>query len=106
MLHSLFSFLVMYCLLAIPALVYAILKMVDARRDQGKYLRCDHCGHSGRMKSVLANRDVAYAAFFLLLLGVIPGVVFISWFSRKYPCRRCGKVSRHLPSSASLSQHR
>ena len=105
-LNSLADLLMMYLLLAIPALVYAVAKMVEVRGNKGKYLRCDHCGHSGKMTSVLKNKDFSYAAFFLLFLGVVPGVVFISWGSKRYPCRRCGSVSKHLSSSESLANRR
>jgi hypothetical protein len=105
-LHSLADFFMMYFLLAIPALIYAVIKMVEVRRSEGKYLRCAHCGHSGKMTSVLVNKDIGYAVFFLLLLGVLPGVAFISWGSRRYPCKRCGTVSSHLSSSESLANSR
>ncbi len=105
-LHSLAEFLLMYLLLAIPALVYAVVKLVEAGKDKGKFLRCAHCGHSGRMQTVLNNKEFSAAAYSLLLLGILPGVVFISWGSRKYPCRRCGTVSGHLSSSETLANRR
>jgi hypothetical protein len=105
-LHSLAEFLLMYLLLAIPALIYAVVKMWELRKDKGKYLRCAHCGHAGRMYPVLKKKDFSSAAWFLLLLGILPGVIFISWGSRRYPCRRCGTVSRHLSSSETLANYR
>lgn len=103
--HTLAEFLLIYVLFAIPALIYAVVKMVEGRKDKGKYLRCDHCGHSGRMPSILRNKEIRYGACILLLLAVLPGVVFISWGSRRYSCRHCGTVSRHLPSSESLASY-
>lgn len=104
-LSSLVDVLMMYCLLAVPVLIYSVVRIVEVVRDKGKYLRCDHCGHAGRMTPVLANRYFRNAAGVLLCLGVLPGFIFVSWGSKRYPCRRCGTVSKHLPSSHSLSEY-
>lgn len=56
------------------------------------YRTCRSCGFVGYMdpwnKSVVAQ----CAAVILLLLGVIPGLLFVLWSSRKLKCPGCGKV--------------
>ena len=104
-LESLAHFLLIYLLFGVPAVLYAFITVVEIRRDKGAFRRCDHCGHTGRMTSILQNNEICYAAGLLLLSGIIPGLIFLKWASRRYPCKVCGTISRHLSSSESLSEY-
>ena len=104
-LESLSHFLMMYLLLGIPAVICALCMVVIARRDKGAFRRCSHCGHSGRMHSILQHREFCYATGFLLLAGVFPGILFLLWANRRYACKDCGSVAKHLPSSQALSNY-
>jgi hypothetical protein len=104
-LESLAHFLLIYLLFGVPAVLYAFIVVVETRRDKGAFRRCDYCGHTGRMTSILQNNEICYAAGFLLLVGIVPGLIFLKWASGRYPCKVCGTISRHLSSSESLSDY-
>ena len=101
---SLTNFFLMYFILSIPVFIYYVLKLVSVRKDN-KILRCVRCGHSGRMPSLLINRELSIVTLFLLVTGVIPGLILLKWASRKYLCKICGTISRHLPSSETLADY-
>lgn len=57
------------------------------------YRKCHFCGYSGYMDRWLTNSVYPLViSFVLLLLGLIPGILFIAWSWRKLMCPNCGKI--------------
>ncbi len=95
--------LLMYFLICIPLFFHAVTTVGEIRTHRRKVRRCFKCGHIGSMEPYLMTKKPYYLTFALLFAGLIPGLWYLGKVRKKYTCSSCGKITRHIPVSESLS---
>lgn len=61
--------------------------------------KCLVCNYEGEMRTWLMNSNKAQIiALLLLILGIIPGLIFIAWVWGKFKCPKCGTLGKNIPS--------
>lgn len=63
--------------------------------------KCLACGHEGEMKTWLSHYTAPKCLVVAgLLLGYIPGLIFIAYYWGKFKCPGCGAVGKNRPAES------
>lgn len=78
-------------------IAYVAYMNVNSEKTYTKY-KCLSCGYIGNMNTWLSNHGLPILiSITLLLIGILPGIIFIAWAWGKRKCASCGALGKNIP---------